>query len=135
MRSGLLRHRVTIEAAVDGLDDSGAPRQTWVPFLPATDPDGQGIAAHVLPADAGQRGGEQFTADQIRATCDTKVRIRYREGVTPKMRVRHHTGAPGSPTLDVLYDIEAVTDADPRKNELWLWCRSRQTDGFRSGTG
>ncbi len=124
MRSGKLRHVVTLERAITTSRDSGGEETTYVPWL-------EDIAAHVLPAGDGMRGGEQYVSAQVLATIDTKVRIRYRPGVLETMRVRHEVG-PGSPTLVDLYDIQAVTPADERKRELWLWCRQRKAEGFRS---
>lgn len=122
MRSGTLRHVVSIDAAVDRVSASGAVTTAYVPYL-------QNIAAHVMPA-GDQTGRETYTSAMIMATVDTKVRVRYREGITAKMRVRHETG-PGSPTHVDLYDIMAVVEADSRKRELWLWCRRRDAGGFR----
>ncbi len=97
----------------------------YIPFLTE-------IAAHVMDGGAGMRGAEQYVSAQILATVDTKIRIRYRPGITEKMRVRRETG-PGSPTKLDLYDIQAVTPADARNRELWLWCTQRKATGFRSG--
>lgn len=124
MRSGKLRHVVTIERAIQGNRETGAEDITYIPHL-------EGIAAHVLPAADGMRGGEQYVSAQVLATIDTKIRIRYRPGMVETMRVRQEIG-PGSPTLVNLYDIQAITPADERNRELWLWCRQRKAEGFRS---
>ena len=126
MRAGLLRHVVSIEQAQDAVSEGGSVTTQYIPYL--TD-----IAAHVLPAGdgGGMRGGEQYVSAQVLATVDTKVRIRYRDGITERMRVVHREG-PGSPTRVTYYDIQAVTPADSRRRELWLWCRARVGEGFRS---
>ncbi len=127
MRSGLLRHVVHIDAAVTEVSEAGAVSTAWVPFLDG--PNGEGMAAHVMPA-GDQTGRETYTSAQVMATVDTKIRIRYRPGITAKMRVRQEIG-PGSPTQVDLFDIQAVVEADSRKRELWLWCRRRDAEGFR----
>lgn len=126
MRAGKLRHVVTIEEPVQVERDSGAEEIQYGPWL-------VDIAAHVLPAGDGgaMRGGEQYVSAQVLATVDTRIRIRYRPGITETMRVRQVVG-PGSPTPFNLWDIQAVTPADERKRELWLWCRLRRAEGFRS---
>lgn len=122
MRAGSLRHVVTVEAAYTQTSERGGVSTDYAPWLVR-------IAAHVMPA-GDQTGRETYTSAQVMAQVDTKIRIRYREGVTAKMRVRHEIG-PGSPTRVDLYDIMAVVEADSRKRELWLWCRRRDAEGFR----
>lgn len=121
MRAGPLRHRVTIERYVPGRSGSGAVLDAYEPWL-------ERIAASVEDV----RGDERWINNQPVSDVTTRIRIRYRDGVTPKMRVRHRR-APGSPTLEDIYDIEGVTRADGRKVELWLMCRKRDAEGFRSG--
>lgn len=125
MRSGKLRHRVTIERATDTRSPTGAVGTTYAPWLTR-------IAAQVLPAGEAASGRESFVSAQIQAVVDTRIRIRYRDGITAKMRVRRERG-PGSPTDVELWDIEAVLEADSRKSELWLMCKRRDADGYRSG--
>lgn len=125
MRAGTLRHRVTIEAPIDTVSESGAIGTDYVPWLVR-------IRAHVLPAsDMSHR--ETYINAQIASQVDTKIRIRYREGMTAKMRVRQDIG-PGSPTRRDIWDIIAVVPADSMKAEMWLYCRKRSAQGYRSGT-
>lgn len=126
MRAGLLRHVVSLEQATDAVSAGGSVTTQYTPYL--TD-----IAAHVLPAGDGgdMRGGEQYVSAQVLATIDTKIRIRYRDGIDSKMRVVRREG-PGSPTRVTIYDIVAVTPADARRRELWLWCKARIGEGFRA---
>ncbi len=125
MRAGTLRHRVTIESPVETSDGQGGTDRTYEPWLTR-------ISAHVLPGTDGMRGGETYVSQQIQAEVTTRIRIRYRRGITVKHRVRHEHGA-GRPTEVDLYDILAVTPADERNEELWLWCKLREGQGFRTG--
>lgn len=128
MRAGQLRHVGTIEQATDDVDATSGPVTSYAPYLPR-------IRCHVLPADSGMVGGEAPQGGpQIQADIDTKVRIRYRPGITERMRFRHHVGGQGSPTLDEVYDIQAVTAGNLKRTELWLWCKRRIADGYRGGT-
>lgn len=121
MRAGPLRHRVTIERPVEARTGSGAVRADYQPWL-------ERIAASVEDV----RGDERWLANQIVAEVSTRIRIRYREGITAKMRVLHRRAA-GSPTLEDVYEINAVVRADGRKDELWLFCTRRDGEGFRAG--
>lgn len=60
------------------------------------------------------RGREYFQADQAQAEVNTRIRVRYREGIMPKMRVIR-----GNQT----FDIESVIDPETRNRELELMCR------------
>lgn len=103
MRAGKLRHRVTIQRAVEEQDEFGAAVETWVNV-------GQ-VWASVEPL----RGREYFQAEGVQAETDTRIRMRYyKEAIVPKMRVVH--GA-------TIYDIESVIDVETRGRELELMCR------------
>jgi len=76
-RAGDLRERVTIERPQKSLKDSGQQKVvTWK------------YVAGPLPAKViGVGGRENRRGEQIEASVDYIVRIRYLQGVTPKMRV------------------------------------------------
>lgn len=123
MRAGVMRHRVTIEEPDGAVSAAGNVSDRYVPYL-------HRIAAQVLE----NNGREDFAAGQVFATADAKIRIRYRAGIIAPMRLRHHMDAGGSPTIpDVMYDIQAVIPVDGRKVEMWLMCRRRDAEGFRTG--
>lgn len=105
MRAGKLRHRVTIQRAVEVQNDFGEVVTTWVTV-------GQAWAS-VEPL----RGREYFQAEGTQAETSTRIRMRYRNGIMPKMRVVH-----GS----TVYDIESVMDVETRGRELELMCRVLQ---------
>jgi SPP1 family predicted phage head-tail adaptor len=121
MRAGPLRHRITLEQPVSARSGSGAVRDIYEPWL-----------ENIRGAIEDIRGNESWVAHQIAADVSTRIRIRYREGVTAKHRVRHDR-LPGSPTGIDYYEIESVIRADGKKTELWLFCRKRDAEGFRTG--
>ena len=78
-------------------------------------------------------GREYFAAAQIQSDATVRIRIRYRTGVTPKMRVRH-VAERGSPTLFEYYEIESVISPREEGRELVLMCRKLDAQGFRGET-
>lgn len=99
MRAGDLRHRVTIQQAAETQSGSGAIGQTW-----------SDVAAVWASIEALQ-GREVFAAQQINAQVSSRITIRYRAGIIPKMRMVF-----GART----FNIEAVIDPDGRRRELQL---------------
>ncbi|AMP15492.1 phage head-tail joining family protein [Collimonas pratensis] len=65
-------------------------------------------------------GRELFAAQAAQSEVTTRFRIRYRTGVTAKMRLLCD---------GVIYNIEAVLDRDGRKRELQLMCSSGLNNG------
>lgn len=121
MRAGPLRHFVTLQRPIKTRTDSGAVRDDFEDWLPD-------IKAEVLDVT----GGERWVQAQVAADVTTRIRIRYRAGVTADMRVVQRA-LPGSPTALDVFDIESVIKADGRKVELHLFCRRRDAEGFRTG--
>lgn len=102
MKAGDLRHRITIQRLVLAPDEYGQPVEYW-----------QDVAtcwAAVEPL----RGRELFVAQQAQSEVTTRVRLRYRAGITPDMRVLF-----GARVLEILY----VIDPEERHRELQLLCR------------
>ena len=77
MISGQLRHKVTIEAPVPTRTTSMSQVDSYVPFL-------ADIWAAIEPISS----TEIYGASQIQSTATTRIRIRYRPGITAKMRIR-----------------------------------------------
>ncbi|MGE5553300.1 MAG: phage head closure protein [Betaproteobacteria bacterium] len=103
MRAGELRHRVTIQQLVESQNEYGEI---------ATTP--QTLAA-VWGAVEDLSGREYFAAQQVSAEVSTRIRIRYRGGVVPKMQAVANGRT---------YDILAVLDPDGRRRELHLMCKA-----------
>lgn len=122
MQSGKLRHRISIERPIETQDGStGAIGISWLPFA-------HRISAEVLP----DRAQEYFAAQQLQTSTNAMIRIRYRDGVIPTMRVRHYLR--DTPELTEVYDIEGVVHFQAGFREIRLMCLKRDAEGFRRGT-
>ena len=104
MRAGPLRHRITIQEATETQDVYGEPDVSWSEFVQAW--------ASVEPI--GSR--EYFASNRENADITHRVRMRYRPGITHKMRVLYGTRA---------FDIESIIDARESHRSLELLCRER----------
>lgn len=107
MQAGKLRQRVIIEEPIVSQDTYGEEAEpTWVTFAE--------VWAAVEPLSAGER----YTAEnaQLLAEADTRIRIRYRTGVTHKMRVSFENR---------LFDIQAVINLETRDREIHLLCKEK----------
>lgn len=102
MRSGTLRHKITIQTSTSTPNAVGEPVVTWTTYATPR--------AEVVDLS----GREFFAAQSVHSEVTTRIRIRHRDGIVPKMRAVH-----GSRTFDVL----SVTDATGRERELHLLCR------------
>lgn len=99
-----LNKRILLQVLQAGQDEAGQPTDDWTNVV--TDGDGK------LWAEIRDLTGREFiAAGATQNLVHTKITIRYRAGVLPKMRVLH--GA------DV-YNIEAVLGQDQRT--LALMC-------------
>ena len=97
MKAGDLRHRIKIQSVTITNDV-----ETWADFATS-------VPAAIEPL----KGREYWEAQKINAEQATKIRIRYRTGVLPTMRVVWGTR---------IYKIEAIMNIDERNRELHLVC-------------
>lgn len=111
MKIGKLRHRVTLQEYVTARDSFGAEIPTWV--------DVATVWASVSPIS----GKEYFAAHQINAEVSTKITMRFRPGITPKMRVLFNNRC---------FEILSVLSFEERGIELALMCKERVPDGQTS---
>lgn len=102
MQAGDLRRRITIQSKSVSRNTVGDEVITW-PTL-AT------VWAAVEPA----LGREYLEGRSREAEITIKIRIRYRSGVKPTMRVTH-----GSST----YEVVSVQEVRTERRELVLMCR------------
>lgn len=101
---GQLRQRITIqERQITGLDAEGHPLTAWVTL--------EKCWAKIEPLT----GREKFAAQQIRPETTHRVVRRFREGITPQMRILHQ----GSRILE----IDSAVATEERPIELILWCK------------
>jgi SPP1 family predicted phage head-tail adaptor len=104
---GELRHKITIEAVQEVQDENGVISEVWTTFLEEQ--------AQVMPLT----GIEAVRARQLDATLDHRIRLRYRPGIRPKMRVRFQE--PSGTTR--CFDIRSVANPYYRGERLELMCQ------------
>ena len=111
MQAGKLRHRVTIQQLVAGSPQQnagGEPDTTWT--------DVATVYASVEPL----RGRELFAAQAVNSEVSGQIRMRYRAGISPDMRIvyagRH-------------YDILALVNPLERNIELLAYVREGPNNG------
>ena len=102
MKAGQLRQRVTIKDKSVAQNTYGEEVITWVDVVT--------VWAEVEPL----RGREFMEGKQITAEVSTKIRIRYRSGITPEMRAVY-----GS----IVYDIQSIIHIEEREREIHLMCQ------------
>lgn len=103
--AGKLDQFVTIETDVGTEPDAtGQIPSVWIDYLP------NGVWAEVMPLS----GRELWNALQVQPDVTHQVTIRYREGITSKMRIKH-----GSRYLNIL----SVIDAEEKRTSLQIMCK------------
>lgn len=121
MLAGKLIHRVWIQTPIEVRGATGSHKQRFTDWIE--------VWASVEPLSP----REIFAAQQVASDLTTRIRMRWRDGLHAKMRIRHQRSA-GSPTVSDYYDIEGPpVRIDGKSVELWLYCRFRDAQGFRSG--
>lgn len=117
MRAGALRHRITIQRRVETQGTTGEVAWTWS--------DVADVYAAIEPIS----GREFFAAGQMQAPVDVRVRVRYRTGITEKMRVVFIREWESPRRVDY-FDIVAVLNRGMQDRELHLMCKARSAEGF-----
>ena len=107
MKIGTLRHRVTLEEKTVTRDGYGGEVVTW------------STVATVWAAVEPLQGREFLDGRRLEAEVNTRIRMRYRSGILPGMRVTWG---------DHVYDVEAVLEVESRRRELRLMCREWRLD-------
>lgn len=102
------RHRVTLQRRVTVTDNEGFTTEQWQDWVT--------VWAAVEPI----RGREYFAAAAVEAEVTLRIRIRYRAGVTPDMRVAYGQR---------IFDIQSVIDVGGRHREIELMCREVTAGG------
>lgn len=112
MQAGSLDDRVTIQRLVAASPDvtgSGMPDESWQDYLT--------VYASVEPLN----GRELFAAQEHHAEVTTRIRIRYRDGITAKMRIVDGDGT--------IYDIKGQPLKFKRDGYIEMLCTSGVTEG------
>jgi len=104
MKSGKLRHYITLQTSTDTLDSAGQPIPAWTTDL-------QNWPANVTDV----QGGESTRGGQITATATHVVETRYSSDFAQDKQIVDHL----SRTLQIL----AVKDKAGRQRMLELHCR------------
>jgi SPP1 family predicted phage head-tail adaptor len=108
IRAGKLRYHVTIETPTRAKTAQGGDTSTWPTFAK------RWMSMRPLS------GKEQFLTDERDATIDYEFKCRFRQGITPLMRL----------SLTVfgatrLFDIKSVKHVDERRRMLRILARER----------
>lgn len=104
--AGKLRHRIIIERATVSRLPSGGNKEDWLPYATVW-------AAVDTSSGREFSGREFFAAQQLNAEVTHRIRIRYRDGITPKDRVNFGGR---------IFRIETVINVQELKRELQLLC-------------
>ena len=102
MNAGQLDQRVSVERLEQGQDELGQPFTAWVPVFTAW--------AAVEPL----AGREYMAAAAAQSSVSTRIRLRYRPGMTSADRVSHEGRT---------YNIVSVIDYKSAHRELVLMCQ------------
>lgn len=105
MKIGEMRHRITLQQPMEADDGHKGHTVSWQDL--AT------LWASVEPLS----GREYFYSHQIKAEVTHRVKIRYREDITVKMRIKHR---------DRVLEIESILDKKERREELEILCREEK---------
>jgi SPP1 family predicted phage head-tail adaptor len=120
MQAGRLRHRVTLQSRDDIRGSTGEMTFSWSDLAE--------VWASVEPV----AGREFFAAAQVQSNVDTRIRIRYRPGLTEKIRVKFASD-PAS-LYPEYFDVVAVLNQNERDREIHLMCKRVVAEGWTNET-
>lgn len=103
LSAGDLNQRITLQQSSTSPDGAGQPIPTWEDLV-------TGVPAQVMAV----AGGETLRGRQVAADVSTLITIRFRSGITSRMRVQHE-----GRTLGILRTV----DPDGHRWMLELHCR------------
>lgn len=98
---GGMRQRIALQAKTITKSE-GIPQENWT------------TVATVWAAVADISGREYFQAQAVQSEVTTRIKIRYRTGITPSMRVLYG---------DRVFNILSVIDKDERHRVIELLCK------------
>jgi SPP1 family predicted phage head-tail adaptor len=101
---GRLSHRLTLESPVRLADGGGGATVAWE------------AVADMWGAVEMPSGRERVESGRLTGTANTRITIRYRDGVTPAMRFRNG---------GQVFEIRTVLDIDGRRRYLQCDCERR----------
>jgi SPP1 family predicted phage head-tail adaptor len=103
LQAGQLKHKLDIEAELHAQDSYGQTTQDWVVFI-------SGLWASIEPLS----GKEYYASQQVNAEISHRIKIRYKAGIKPNMRVKFGT--------DRYFNIVSVIDLNEAHREIHLMC-------------
>lgn len=104
--SSRLRHRLTLQQEVQTPDGAGGSNKSWA--------DVTDLWAEIIPiTGSGIKGGgkEIVFGDQVEANISHRILLRYRDGVTPDMRLVFESR---------IFNIRYVVDVNEMRENLTL---------------
>jgi SPP1 family predicted phage head-tail adaptor len=107
MKTGNLRHYITIEQQTETFNSEGELVTTWSTY--------KSVWAEILPLV----GREFWASKQVNSETTGKLRIRYISGITPKMRIKF-----GSRILN----ITGIVNTEEKNKEIVIYY-SENTEG------
>lgn len=111
MRSGTLRHRITIQQSTPSRNDDGEPIDSWS-NLAANEP------AEVIETS----GGETIRGIQVEATATHMIRIRFRPAIADI--AAEQLQAIWIDRSNRVLGVINARDVDGRRRELWLQAKA-----------
>lgn len=105
MKIGNLRHRITFQQSIETPDGHKGHTVKWQDIVT--------VWASVEPLS----GREYFYSHQIKAEVTHRVKMRYKEGITPKMRIKYR---------DRILKMESILDLKERHEVLEILCREEK---------
>lgn len=123
LQSGTLRQVGDIEVLIEAIDKIGAPSTSYEVF-----------AENVRFDFADWRVTEGLQAKEIQSSVLTYITMRWRPGITSKMRIKHIVDYTTSPPTADYYDIQGVIRDPTLRVALQLACMKRDATGYRIGT-
>ena len=109
MDAAKLNSKIIIQQKAAPFDANGEPDGTWSTF--AT------VFACIKPTG----GTERYINQQVVSEATHQIAIRYKSGITPKMRVLYGSR---------VFDIVQVHDREERHTEMWLVCKELVPGGI-----
>lgn len=103
MNPGKLRHRITIQEYIKTRNEYNEIIEDWRDFAK--------VWASVEPIS----GKEYWAKHQVQAEITHRIRIRYREGIKPTMRVLFNKNR--------VFEIESVINWQEKNIDLQLMCK------------
>jgi SPP1 family predicted phage head-tail adaptor len=105
MLAGQLKKRIVVEVPTENQDSFGEPIKTWNTYIETW--------AQIIQLN----GSEYIEQKQINVDIDTRIKIRYINGITEKMRIIYNSR---------IFHIKSVINIEERGKEMLLYCQEKK---------